>query len=1534
MLFMGSKKYPGEDEMEAFLSKHGGSSNAFTDCTHTCYYFEVKKSALHQAVDLLAQFFPIEAIESEFRLTQNNDDSRLEGLLSHFARWPFKCFGDLSGFATNSACCLVACGGEVKIEELTQQVSTMKAQLEKQDAEMGRQGMAIELQAVEIKQLKAQCETALSMAQEAAPAVEWGCLTQQQKFMVQFLFVLVFSIIAVPLPLLIPINDPNAGALGNMSFFYGYNIFVIVYYLPGQYRRLELLLVRPPNGKEMARSSSAISYLGKVTWQDTAKRVIFYLLVIFGWCTGYFLCAVPWGTNLIYSYNMLYGAPPTFAMVDWLFLVLADRSYWNVKTLILIFVYNFLTLAPVLLLCGIVFASAFFNTPVLILCAALASWILMEVVGIISDKVLQILIPWAGYSLEHYYQVGNSLVFSCLLTFSEVILFPSTNSWWALVGVVIVDTIGAALQLRVLWKCVVSDRRRLVFVVLGVKLSSWCSSLVGLLSGLLFSFLRCFLAARSKGEGISQETREALWSQCEVDVARFWPVLVALPPLVWLMDDRNPNRQYYYLFDCTTAEHMNITVVCILVKLGWTCALTTVDVVLCTSWGIGLERAKQLTKMYDKHWVMMTATFALSGALFTSCWLVKHDGLRLLEAEPRKQQVDIHQELRSFFQEHYQAAQLRVCLFGVESLESLESESCCFSFFLEESDYRSQPLNYLGHLVGHEGAGSLQSFLKQQGLATEVEAGVSEEDFTSNWMCSLFSVDITLTDVGLTAWMEVAQITFLYLAMLRREGPQEWIYEELRRAQDRRTYRRGEMSWRFLEETDPMEYVQKLACQMLPDLKREPEHILKAEWMLNSWEPGKITEFLELLRMERAFVILVAAFGKDEAEEGEDSSGPNGSQEAHLIVAVALRGEGGKKPFEALGLNSRTRWACGGVGTVVPQEEPAAHDPPVEPGGAGDSAPIPAPAESERAVGDPHFDLEAAGPPSREPHFGTEFWKASDAEVQRLVACCQQVELGAGLAAEAVRYLRLPDRNPFFATDFELRTAPQNSSFSCLEEWLSAGGQGTSASALQRLRAALSTCALSSLAAGPPRAPPARPQRVSPGHWAWHLQDTVLCTPRSELWLKFSVAEGLAEAKEQALLAWLVRVLSDVLNETVYLAEQASLELRVQEEPYGLDLRAGGFHQKLPQLLTEGCKALRSAGDPHSREWWQGESFVRRCWNQRDDLLRHWRNEYLKPEDHCADLRRALVMPEKLLSTAKAAALQDLGLEELQRFAEAFIPQLQLEVLYQGNVTREEALTLVDELSDLMGTGPTDEGPHALHPPTRVLEVPLEGSPIVWFQDSPDAKDRNVAMEMYWQLGRSDGAEARETAKVELLQDVLAEPFFDQLRTKQQVGYLRCPLDAPCARLFCVACVLEVWPCGDLPKDITEEFQGHVEAMAAAKLEPERSLKSLQQSAWAELQERSHCFDRTGRALEGHLGPATSKANETKECSQQGSSSCIDLLRDLTSPRRRLLITAAIGGKAVERSAALAQEAFAQRYPAARWVSSPSELFASSKFFT
>ena len=59
---------------------------------------------------------------------------------------------------------------------------------------------------------------AMSLATQAIPPTEWGCLTPQQKLMLQLLLVLFFSLVAVPVPLLIPINDPREGPLNNMAF--------------------------------------------------------------------------------------------------------------------------------------------------------------------------------------------------------------------------------------------------------------------------------------------------------------------------------------------------------------------------------------------------------------------------------------------------------------------------------------------------------------------------------------------------------------------------------------------------------------------------------------------------------------------------------------------------------------------------------------------------------------------------------------------------------------------------------------------------------------------------------------------------------------------------------------------------------------------------------------------------------------------------------------------------------------------------------------------------------------------------------------------------------------------------------------------------------------------------------------------------------------------------------------------------------------------------------------------------------------------
>ena len=89
LLFMGTEKYPSENEYEEYLSKNGGSSNAYTGGDKTVFYFDVDNDAFEGAMDRFAQFFicpkfnegsverEINAIDSEFSKNRFTDSWRM-----------------------------------------------------------------------------------------------------------------------------------------------------------------------------------------------------------------------------------------------------------------------------------------------------------------------------------------------------------------------------------------------------------------------------------------------------------------------------------------------------------------------------------------------------------------------------------------------------------------------------------------------------------------------------------------------------------------------------------------------------------------------------------------------------------------------------------------------------------------------------------------------------------------------------------------------------------------------------------------------------------------------------------------------------------------------------------------------------------------------------------------------------------------------------------------------------------------------------------------------------------------------------------------------------------------------------------------------------------------------------------------------------------------------------------------------------------------------------------------------------------------
>lgn len=574
------------------------------------------------------------------------------------------------------------------------------------------------------------------------------------------------------------------------------------------------------------------------------------------------------------------------------------------------------------------------------------------------------------------------------------------------------------------------------------------------------------------------------------------------------------------------------------------------------------------------------------------------------------------------------------------------------------------------------------------------------------------------------------------------------------------------------------------------------------------------------------------------------------------------------------------------------------------------------------------FDPEKAGPPQIEPHFGTEFWAASREELGSLLARWSSPPLPGSRAAGTEAKLRFPDRNRFLATDFSIQPSNANDQ---------APPQLDGVEALQHVYASFPSL---------PLPLPRQPRRLAAYTRlrAWHLQDTTLLTPRCEIWVKLS-ADGPPfdpkNTRTQVMMALLVLTLSDTLCETTYLAEEASLHLAVSWENYGIDLKVGGFYHKLPLLLDVGIKEILSFAGASA---WEGRlrdsSFAARLAANREQLLRTFRNLYLRPSAHCEDLRRILIVPSKQAALDRAHALESIDGPDLASFAQALIPKLRPEILIMGNASIKEAEglveTLIPSLQAALGEGFGGDGQTPpQHADLRAAVIPNDRT-VIWVEESPDVGNRNVAVELYWQLGPFVD-QARRCVLLDLFTALVTEPLFDTLRTKQQIGYeVACGVRVThgvigfsiwllstkvnsaeiCARVE--SFLADFRPrLQDFP---SEDLEKHVISLAAGKLEPHRTLVSTQMSAWAELQEQRYVFDRTYRE-------AVALASVRRE----DVLSVLDTYIIPGAPQRRLAIVAVLGGKA-KTSRVAERKAFGKAYPGCQFVDSQADFLASAAF--
>jgi len=832
--------------------------------------------------------------------------------------------------------------------------------------------------------------------------------------------------------------------------------------------------------------------------------------------------------------------------------------------------------------------------------------------------------------------------------------------------------------------------------------------------------------------------------------------------------------------------------------------------------------------------------------------------------------------------------------------------------------WRADPCEYVSHCLGHEGAGSLLSHLRREGLAAALSAGVSEGGLDENTRFCTFRTTVWLTSEGAARWADVGAAVFAYLAMLRGEGPSEPVWDELCRSE--------RLQYDFGDEEDGEEQVQALATGLVgAALTAHPG--AEAAWRGIAGDAGagaaaaaalasdgpvpdgelltfgsfptagfevvapRVSALLAAMTPSAVRVSLAAPCFAPASGAGADKGAAPGAAAGAAAagagaVGDAEGGDDGQAGSDADGDDDGDDGEEGGeedgASTSAGSERTAPSRRRDSSRGAEDD-------DDEQDDGDEQEDDEedddgddddeAAGvvalPPralaalapleltSVEPWFATPY-RVDDLDAAAFASWRDPAPLPS---------LRLPSPNPFLPSS-RLLVHPAAG----VE---AAGAIAPSSALVADAEAAGDTVlgmrqGLAGAAALGSRLPSLLSS--TPAGRLWWLQDPSCQRPVTAmtalLQLRPLAPRGACSDPAVAAAAELwCAMASDAAQEVVYTAHMAGLSLgaRFSWRARALLIEAEGFSPKLPVLLAAFLRALVQSADPAA------PGARARFDRLREVASRRASSMHLKPATQADSERLRLSLGEAASHRdTRVRGLAAVTLGDVAALARASLEGgdgVFFEACVAGNETPATARRVFAAALTALGTagGDADAAAASVDPASlrcaALLSHPLaprhavallpRGATLTRRLVPHRAGTRSAAACLYFQC--PSPRTPALAARLRLLEALMEEPLFDQLRTKEQLGYTvfcqgKCIFGVggmavvvqgsrhPAEHLRDrAAAFLSSWVSEDLPRTDAARFETQRDALVDSLREPPKTTQELMAEMWDAVE--SGCYD-------------------------------------------------------------------------------------------
>ncbi|WP_231896564.1 MULTISPECIES: insulinase family protein [unclassified Halomonas] len=272
----------------------------------------------------------------------------------------------------------------------------------------------------------------------------------------------------------------------------------------------------------------------------------------------------------------------------------------------------------------------------------------------------------------------------------------------------------------------------------------------------------------------------------------------------------------------------------------------------------------------------------------------------------------------------------------------------------------------------------------------------------------------------------------------------------------------------------------------------------------------------------------------------------------------------------------------------------------------------------------------------------------------------------------------------------------------------------------------------------------------TPSFTAWHMQDAQFNTPKVEWRLSLQHPSASYSAEEAVLTRLLANWLNDSLNESLYPAWLAGQSFSAYAHSRGMTLSFSGWRDGQTPLIEQALNQLSEA-DIGQRD------FER----VREQLQREWRNapQASLYAQASGTLGEALLAPQ-WSTQALLEASQRLERGHLVDFRRRFLSDLYVDAMAVGNLGPE----LAKEQANLMRGKLT---PRLTRDDIRNLTpLSVDSDDVVLHPDS----QRDESIVLRYLQGRDQTL--REQAATQVLAQWLETPFYQRLRTEEQLGYV------------------------------------------------------------------------------------------------------------------------------------------------------------------